>query len=97
MPDYGFTMNGYALYFTMKCIQEPMHAHLNDAKNKIEAGSAKIWVGNNGDTKVVHTGNIPDRIITEARKWIKNNHALMYKKWVKYGAKTGYYIGITKI
>lgn len=97
MPDYGFTMGGYTMYFTSKCIVEPIHAHLNDTKHKIIAGSAKIWVGPNGETQVVHTGNVPNKVIKEARAWIKQNYKLMKSKWQAYGGTTDFYANIAKI
>ena len=63
MPDYGFTYKGYILYFTMKCLVEPMHAHVE--KNYSQSKTAKIWIGKNGISKIHHSGKVPAKILKE--------------------------------
>lgn len=52
MPKYTTDIiAGYTLYFTSKCIVEAMHVHASN-KKLTEAGSAKLFVFENGDTKI---------------------------------------------
>lgn len=52
MPKYyEFKVCGYYLYYTASCVIEAMHVHASDRK-LTEAGSAKFFVKNNGDTTV---------------------------------------------
>ena len=94
MPDYGFTYKGYKLYFTMKCVAEPMHAHVE--KDYIQSKAAKIWVGEDGVSKIQNRGQVPERILREMQAWIKDNHKAMEKKWNAYGGG-GFYVEIDKI
>lgn len=56
MPKYyEFKIAGYYLYFTSFCVVECMHAHASDRK-LTEAGSAKFFVKENGDTVVQNRG-----------------------------------------
>jgi len=53
MPKYfDFKVSGYYLYFTSFDGSEPFHVHASISSKLTEAGSAKIWVYRNGDTKV---------------------------------------------
>lgn len=50
MPKYyEYKIAGYYLYFTSYCVIECMHVHASDRK-LTEAGSAKFFVKDNGDT-----------------------------------------------
>lgn len=52
MPKYyEYKVAGYYLYFTSYCVIECMHVNASDRKFT-EAGSAKFFVMDNGDTKV---------------------------------------------
>ena len=52
MPKYyEYKIAGYYLYFTSYCVIECMHVHASDRK-LTEAGSAKFFVKDNGDTLV---------------------------------------------
>lgn len=94
VPDYGFTYKGYRLYFTTKCVIEPMHTHVE--MNYVQLKAAKIWVGSSGNTKVENPGQVPEKILKEMCDWIKDNHEVMKKKWDAYGGG-GYYINIDKV
>ena len=94
MPDYGFTYKGYRLYFTMECLNEPMHAHVE--KNYVQSKAAKIWIRTDGRSKVQNPGCVPDFILREMQKWIKANHKIIEKKWNTYGGG-GFYIGVDKV
>lgn len=94
MPDYGFTYKGYILYFTMKCLVEPMHAHVE--KNYSQSKAAKIWIGKNGISKIHHSVKVPAKILKEMQEWILDNHKSMEEKWQAYGG-AGYYISVEKI
>lgn len=90
MPKYYPDMiAGYYLYFTAKCVVEAMHVHAGDASFSA-ATSAKLYVYENGDTKVQRFGCVNPNDMTRIREYIKNNHKQMYKKWKKY-SDTGYY------
>lgn len=90
MPTYyEFKVCGYYLYYTASCVIEAMHVHASD-KRMTEAGSAKFFVKNNGDTTVEKKGNLTDREIRQIRTFIKDNYKEMYFKWQKI-ADTGFY------
>lgn len=90
MPKYtSDIVAGYTLYFTSKCIVEAMHVHASD-KALSQNVSAKLYVYENGDTKVERFGQVSETDMKRIQRYIKNNHKEMYKKWSKY-ADTGYY------
>lgn len=90
MPKYtDDIIAGYTLYFTSKCVIEAMHVHASD-KELSEKGSAKLFVYQNGDTKISRRGNINDSDMRIIQMYIKANHEQMYKKW-KSRSDTGYY------
>ena len=56
MPKYyEFKIAGYYLYFTSYCVIECMHVHASD-RRLTEAGSAKFFVRDNGDTVLQERG-----------------------------------------
>ena len=84
MPKYyEYKIAGYYLYFTSYCVIECMHVHASDRK-LTEAGSAKFFVKDNGDT-LVH-----DREIRRIQEFIKQNYQEMYLKWSEYSHE-GFY------
>lgn len=90
MPKYtNDIIAGYTLYFTSKCVIEAMHVHASD-KELSEYGSAKLYVYNNGDTKITNRGNVSDSDMRKIQLYIKANHEQMYRKW-KSRSDTGYY------
>lgn len=90
MPKYtNDIIAGYTLYFTSKCIIVAMHVHASDSA-LTEKGSGKLYVYDNGDTKIVEHGSINDTDMNKIRAYIKVNHAQMYKKWCSY-SDNGYY------
>lgn len=90
MPKYyEFKVCGYYLYYTASCIIEAMHVHASDRK-LTEAGSAKFFVLNNGDTTVEKKGQLTDREIRKIRQFIKNHYKEMYLRWQEL-ANTGYF------
>ena len=81
MPKYyEFKVFGYYLYFTSHCIVECMHVHASDGKLS-EAGSAKFFVKDNGDTVLQNRGVLTDREIRGIQEFIKENYREMYLKW----------------
>lgn len=61
MPKYyEYKIAGYYLYFTSYCVIECMHVHASDRK-LTEAGSAKFFVKDNGDTLVQNRGILNER------------------------------------
>ena len=92
MPKYyEFKVAGYYLYFTSKCIIECMHVHASDRK-LTEAGSAKFFVKENGDTLVVIRGILTDRDLRKIQEFIKDNYKEMYLRWAEYSDQ-GFYRG----
>ncbi len=90
MPKYyEYKIAGYYLYFTSFCTVECMHAHASDRK-LTEAGSAKFFVKENGDSVLQNRGVLNDREIRAIQIFIKNNYKDMYLKWSQY-SRNGYY------
>ena len=90
MPKYyEFKVAGYYLYFTSHCIIECMHVHASDGR-LTEAGSAKFFVKENGDSTIQNKGTLNDRESRKIQTFIKNNYQEMYLKWAEY-SKEGYY------
>ena len=90
MPKYyEFKIAGYYLYFTSYCIIECMHVHASDRK-LTEAGSAKFFVKNNGDTILQNRGVLNDREVRKIQAFIKQNYREMYLKWSAY-SQEGFY------
>ena len=90
MPKYyEYKIAGYYLYFSSFCTVECMHAHASDRK-LTEAGSAKFFVKENGDSVLQNRGVLNDREIRAIQIFIKNNYKDMYLKWSQY-SRNGYY------
>lgn len=90
MPKYyDYKIAGYYLYFTSFCTVECMHVHASDGKLS-EAGSAKFFVKDNGDSVLQNRGVLKDREIRQIQKFIKNNYKEMYLKWASY-SPNGFY------
>jgi len=92
MPKYyEFKVGGFYLYFTSKCIVECMHVHASD-EELTEAGSAKFFVKENGDSIVQKRGTLNDREIRLIQKFISERYREMYQKWSQY-SREGFYLG----
>lgn len=90
MPKYyEYKIAGYYLYFTSYCVIECMLVHASD-RRLTEAGSAKFFVKENGDTLVQNRGILNDREIRKIQEFIKQNYQEMYLKWAEYSHE-GYY------
>ena len=90
MPKYTTDIiAGYTLYFTSKCVVEAMHVHASN-KELSEAGSVKIWVYSNGDSKVAERGTASDKELKKIQEYIKLNCKEMYKRWKKH-SDNGFY------
>ena len=90
MPKYyEFKVCGYYLYYTASCVIEAMHVHASDRK-LTEAGSAKFFVKNDGDTTFEKQGSQTDREVRKIRAVIKEHYKEMYLNWVEL-ADTGFY------
>ena len=90
MPKYyNFKVGDYYLYFTSKCIVEAMHVHASDRK-LTERGSAKFWVGANGDVKIQNKGKLSDRSVNLIIEFIRSNYIEMYETWVSFGGTSFY-------
>ena len=86
---YEFKVAGYYLYFTSHCVIECMHVHASDRK-MTEAGSAKFFVKENGDTVLQNRGVLSDRELRIIREFIKENYKEMYLKWAEYSNQNYY-------
>jgi len=90
MPKYtSDIVAGYTLYFTSKCTVEAMHVHASD-RELSEISSAKLFVYENGDTKIERKGTVNDVDMKRIQKYVKLNYLIMYKKWCEY-SDTGFY------
>ncbi|MCF0232028.1 MAG: DUF4160 domain-containing protein [Enterococcus sp.] len=90
MPKYfNFKIAGYFLYFTSHCIVECMHAHASGSK-LTEAGSAKFFVKENGDSVLQNKGSLNDREVLQIKDFIKTNYKEMYLKWSEYSENDFY-------
>ncbi len=90
MPRYtADIVAGYVLYFTSKCVIEAMHVHASD-REMTEKNSAKLFVYDNGDTKVERSGPVNNTDMKTIQRYIKLNYREMYKKWQKY-SDNGFY------
>ena len=90
MPKYtNDLVAGYVLYFTSKCVIEAMHVHASD-QILSEHGSAKLFVYDDGDTKVQEWGTVNETDMGKIRRYIKKNHKEMYAKWSRM-SENGYY------
>ena len=91
MPKYtNDVVAGYILYFTSKCVIEAMHVHASD-KELSEKGSAKLYVYDDGDTKITEWGTVNEQDMKKIQAYIKINHKNMYDKWIRY-SDNGYYV-----
>ena len=89
MPKYfDFTVRGYTLYFTSKCIVEAMHAHASDSK-LTERGSAKFWVFPDGSSRLQNRGVLSDRDIVELQEFIADNYEKMIAMWKAHCDRAG--------
>ena len=92
MPKYyPFKIYGYYLYYTSFCAIEAMHVHASD-RSLSEAGSAKFFVLENGDTTVERKGMLNDRELRKIREFIKEHYLDMYEMW-KTDSDNGFYKG----
>ncbi len=90
MPKYyDYKIAGYYLYFTSYCIVECMHVHASD-KKMTEAGSAKFFVKENGDSVLQNIGSLNEREVRKIQEFIKVNYQEMYLKWSLY-SREGFY------
>ena len=90
MPKYtNDIVAGYVLYFTSKCVIEAMHVHASN-KELSEVNSAKLFVYEDGDTKVTAWGTVNDKDMNVIRTDIKINYRSMFEKWQQY-SDNGYY------
>lgn len=90
MPKYyDYKVAGYYLYFTSFCTVECMHVHASD-KKMTEAGSAKFYVKEDGESVLQNRGMLNDREINKIRAFIKQNYLEMYEKWASY-SQEGFY------
>ena len=90
MPKYtNDIVAGYVLYFTSKCVIEAMHVHASD-RELSEIGSAKLFVYDNGDTKIQQWGTVSDLDMRKIQAYIKVNYKLMYEKCARY-SDNGFY------
>lgn len=81
MPKYfRDKVIGYYLYYTEHCVMECMHAHASDSR-LTEAGSAKFFIKENGDSVITKRGKLNDHEINVIQRYIKKHYKEMYEKW----------------
>jgi hypothetical protein len=68
-----------------------MHAHASDRK-LTEAGSAKLFVKEDGETVIAEKGLLTDRDLRKIQLFIKENYKEMYLLWKSY-SQEGFYRG----
>jgi hypothetical protein len=68
-----------------------MHAHASDRK-LTEAGSAKLFVKEDGETVIAEKGLLTDRDLRKIQLFIKENYKEMYLLWKRY-SQEGFYRG----
>ena len=74
MPKYyEYKVAGYYLYFTSFSTDECMHVHASDRK-LTEAGSAKFFVKENGDSVIQNKGVLTDKELNKIQRFIKKNY-----------------------
>lgn len=84
MPKYyDYKVAGYYLYFTSFCTVECMHVHASD-RRMTEAGSAKFFVKEDGDSVLQNRGKLDDREVKKIQIFIKEHYLEMYEKWTRY-------------
>lgn len=66
-----------------------MHVHASDRK-LTEAGSAKFFVKENGDTLLQNRGILTEKELSKIQNFIKINYKDMYIKWSEYSSN-GYF------
>ena len=66
-----------------------MHVHASDRK-LTEAGSAKFFVKENGDTLLQNRGILTEKELSKIQNFIKINYKDMYLKWSEY-SPNGYF------
>ena len=66
-----------------------MHVHASDRK-LTEAGSAKFFVKENGDTVLQNKGILTERELSKIQGFIKNNYKEMYIRWSEF-SPNGYF------
>lgn len=83
MPDYTDEKVGDCIvYFTSKCIIEAFHAHADPKRRR--ATAAKFFIRKDGSVVLQHKGNLTEVQLNKVKKFIKDNHERMYKKWAEY-------------
>lgn len=83
----------YYIYFTSQCLVEAFHVH--SGKNKTRAGSIKLWVREDGSTKLANDnkGRLSDKTIRGIQGFIANNYMTLYNDWLASGGTPGFYKG----
>jgi hypothetical protein len=55
MPNIFQYLRSY-IYFTVKCLHEPIHVHFNEKKPEDNGQSAKIWILSDGSLQIEKHG-----------------------------------------
>lgn len=92
MPKYyPYKIYGYYLYYTSHCVIEAMHVHASDTSLS-EAGSAKFFVKEDGDTVLQNKGLLKEHEVKKIQEFIKEHYLEMYELW-KTDSDNGFYRG----
>lgn len=90
MPKYlAGKVAGHYLYFTTKCINDPMHVHAGDSKLN-PSTSARFWVLQDGSVEVDKTGDLKRSEIKDIIDFIGENYLDMYATWRNWSSQ-GFY------
>lgn len=74
-------INGYILYYTMKCLGEGIiHVYANKS-SMTENSLAKLWVYSDGTSKLAKPSKISTRDLKAIQDWIKINIDLIEADW----------------
>ena len=93
MPKYyHYKVCGYYLYYTSFCIIECMHVHASDSK-LTEAGSAKLFVHEDGSTTVKKHGRLTDVELHKIQEFIREHYLEMYELW-RTDSDNGFYSSV---
>ena len=59
--------------------------------NKVQKGSAKFWVCDDGSTVIANKGHLKDKTIKGIQRYIANNYLEIYEDWIYKGGTPGFY------
>jgi hypothetical protein len=86
MPNIFVFQKSY-IYFTLKCIREPIHVHFNEGKPADDGKSAKIWILSDGSLEIAKMGIYDSKHLSERfytlLDFLKTNLENAKDEWIK--------------